>query len=101
MGGTPYFLRPGEPIEIWDFVYRLLAAAELPPIRATIHPSVAKGVASLFETDHATLCGHRAQRMNRWILRERSTSRWFELSAARLDLGYKPTTRSLIGACGG
>ena len=29
--------------------------------------------------------------MTRWIVRELTTSHWFDISAARRDLGYEPT----------
>ncbi|MEE9383395.1 MAG: NAD-dependent epimerase/dehydratase family protein [Nannocystaceae bacterium] len=90
VGGKPYFISSGEPIEIWEFVDRLLMAADLPPVRATIHPKVALSVAWLFEHAHTILGGHGDPRMTRWIVRELSTSRWFDISAARRDLGYKP-----------
>ena len=31
--------------------------------------------------------------MSRWIVRELTTSHWFDISAARRDLGYEPQVR--------
>jgi nucleoside-diphosphate-sugar epimerase len=90
VAGRAYFVTSGEPIEIWSFIDRMLAAAGHPPIRKTVRPGLALAAGFVFETVHA-LTGSRGEpRLSRWIVRELTTSHWFDITAARRDLGYAP-----------
>jgi nucleoside-diphosphate-sugar epimerase len=90
IGGKPYFISSGTPVEIWSFINRLLAAAKVAPVERTINPRVALAAAWVFEKSHALLGRDGEPRMNRWIVRELTTSRWFDIGAAKRDLGYEP-----------
>ena len=50
----------------------------------------AMAAAWVFEKLHALSGGKGEPRMSRWIVRELTTSHWFDISAARRDLGYEP-----------
>jgi nucleoside-diphosphate-sugar epimerase len=90
IGGRAYFLSSGEPVEVWTFVDRLLAVAGLPPARGRLHPRVAMTAAFVSERAHALLRRKGEPRLSPWIVRELTTSRWFDIGAARRDLGYDP-----------
>lgn len=90
VGGRAYFVSSGEPIEIWTFIDRMLAAAGHPPIRRTVSPGLALAAGFVFETVHALAGGRGEPRLSRWIVRELTTSHWFDISAARRELGYAP-----------
>ncbi len=89
--GRPYFVSSGQPVEIWEFVNHLLAAAKIPPVTKRVNPKMALAAGWVFEKTHALLGRDGEPRMNRWIVRELSTARWFDISAARRDLGYEPS----------
>jgi nucleoside-diphosphate-sugar epimerase len=90
VAGRPYFVSSGEPIEIWEFVNRLLAAADVDPIEKRVNLKVAFAAAWVMEKVHALSGADGEPRMNRWIVRELTTARWFDISAAKRDLGYEP-----------
>jgi nucleoside-diphosphate-sugar epimerase len=90
INGRPYFVSSGEPVEIWDFVDGLLDAAGVPPVRRSVSLRTALVVGWVFEKAHALSRAKGDPRMTRWIVRQLTSSRWFDIGAARRDLGYEP-----------
>lgn len=90
IAGKAYFVSSGTPVEIWSFVDQLLGAAKIPPVKKTVSPRLAMAAGWLLESVHNALGRDGEPRMSTWIVRELTTSRWFDISAARRDLGYEP-----------
>ncbi len=90
VAGKAYFIANGEPIPTWDLVDRILAAAGLPPVRRSVDPRLAYAAGWVLEAVYAVLWPHAEPPMTRFVARELATSHWFDLSAARRDLGYVP-----------
>ena len=90
VSGKAYFLNSGEPVEIWEFIDRLLAAAGAPPVEKRVSRRAALAAGWVSETVHALTGAKGDPRTSRWIVRELTTARWFDISAARRDLGYEP-----------
>ncbi len=88
--GNAYFLNSGEPVEIWEFIDRLLAAAGVAPVEKHVSLRAAMAAGWVLEVVHALTGAKGDPRMSRWIVRELTTARWFDISAARRDLGYQP-----------
>jgi len=88
--GRAYFISNGEPLGVWDLIDRILAAAGLPPVRRTL----SVGSALLAGRVCAALWGllplPGEPPLTPWLVRELTTAHWFDLSAARRDLGYEP-----------
>lgn len=91
ISGNTYFITSGEPIETWEMVNRILDAGGLPPVRRSVSPRVAYLAGWLLEVVYGLLRIRNEPRMTRFVARELSTSHWFDISAARRDLGYEPT----------
>ncbi|MGA1825518.1 MAG: NAD-dependent epimerase/dehydratase family protein [bacterium] len=91
IAGKAYFISSGQPVEIWDFVNRLLKAATIPPVTKSVPLRLALAIGWMFETLYAFFGIKSEPHMTRWVVRELATSHWFDISAARRDLGYKPT----------
>jgi len=91
VAGKAYFLSQGEPLPLWDIVNRILAAAKIPPITRTISPGLAYGIGWTLEKIYSALGLKSEPRMTRFLAKELSTAHWFDISAAKRDLGYKPT----------
>ena len=89
--GKVYFISSGQPVGIWDFVNRLLKAATISPVEKTVPFRLALAIGWMFETIYGLIGIKREPQMTRWVVRELATSHWFDISAARRDLGYKPT----------
>lgn len=91
IGGRAYFITQGEPVGTWALIDRILGAAGLPPVRRRIPVRVAHAVGWLLEVGHRVLGIDREPRLTRFLARELSTAHWFDISAARRDLGYEPS----------
>ncbi|MBI4676675.1 MAG: NAD-dependent epimerase/dehydratase family protein [Elusimicrobia bacterium] len=88
--GRAYFISNGEPMPVWELVDRILAAAGLPPLTRTIPPGAAYAAGCVLELAHRVLGLSGEPRLTRFLAEELSTSHWFDLTAARRDLGYEP-----------
>jgi nucleoside-diphosphate-sugar epimerase len=91
--GRAYFVSNGEPLPIRDLLARILAAAGLPPPARSVSPRAAWWAGLALEKAHAWLGVRGEPRMTRFLARELSTAHWFDLSAAKRDLGWEPRVR--------
>jgi len=88
--GKAYFISNGEPLAMLDLVTRILRAANLQPIIPTVPAPIAYATGCTMELMH-TLLGLRAEPLlTRFVARQLSCSHWYDISAARRDLGYQP-----------
>lgn len=90
VAGKAYFISNGEPIPLWEMVNAILAAAGLPPVTRTIPPRAAYAAGAFCEQLWKLLPLKGEPPMTRFVARELSTPHWFNISAARRDLGYVP-----------
>jgi nucleoside-diphosphate-sugar epimerase len=90
INGRPYFVSSGEPVEVWDFMNRLLNAAGFAPIQKSVSLQTALVVGWVSEKIHSLSGAEGDPLMSRWIVRSLMSARWFDISAARRDLGYEP-----------
>ncbi|MCP4701545.1 MAG: NAD-dependent epimerase/dehydratase family protein [Gammaproteobacteria bacterium] len=88
--GKAYFISSGRPIDVWEMVDRILAAADLPPLKRSISPKAAYAAGWLLETVYGLLRIKSEPRMTRWVAEQLSNAHWFDITAARRDLGYEP-----------
>jgi nucleoside-diphosphate-sugar epimerase len=89
--GRAYFLSDGDPRPLREIVNRILAAADLPPVNRSISPRAAYFVGAILEAVYAGLRIETEPTITRFVARELATSHWFDLTAARRDLGYAPS----------
>ena len=90
VAGRAYFIAQGHPLPLRDILGRILAAAGLPPVTASVPFPVAYGVGAAAEASWRLLRRGGEPPMTRFLARQLATSHWFDLSAARRDLGYEP-----------
>lgn len=90
VAGKAYFLSQGEPVPLWELVDRILEAHGLPPVRRSISPRAAVLAGTVCETLFRTLHLPGEPPMTRFLAHQLSTAHWFDISAARRDLGYTP-----------
>lgn len=88
--GRAYFISNGEPRPLWDIVNAILAAADLPPVTRAAPRSLARAAAGCMEALYAALRLSGEPPLTRFLVEELTTAHWFDLSAARRDLGYAP-----------
>jgi nucleoside-diphosphate-sugar epimerase len=90
VGGRAYFISSGRPIGVWTMIDRLLAAAGLPPVEGRVSPRRARLAGAVLETLFHLLRIRQEPPLTRWVALELSTAHWFDIGAARRDLGYEP-----------
>lgn len=88
--GRAYFISNGEPANLWDLIDRMLAVAGLPSVRRSVPRGVAVTLGALIEGVHAGLRLPGEPRLTRFLAEELATSHWFDIGAARRELGYAP-----------
>lgn len=90
IAGKAYFITNGEPLPLWEMVDRILAAGGLPPVEQSIPPWLAYAAGALCERLWGLFRLAGEPPMTRFVARELATAHWFDISAARRDLGYEP-----------
>lgn len=97
LSGRVYFISQDEPIPVWEMVDRILEAGGKSPVQGSVPYPAAWIVGSVLETIYRVFRLKGEPRMTRFVARELSTSHWFDISAAKRDLGYSPTVSTEEG----
>ena len=94
--GKAYFITNGKPVLLWDFLDLILQASGLEPLKkrvpvwaATIIAHMAESFQRLSANDQGTLTP--------FIVRELTSSHWFDISKARKLLNYNPVVSNIEG----
>lgn len=90
IAGKAYFITNDEPVPLWNMVDRILAAGGLPPVKGEISPGLARLIGTGCEKVWSLLHLAGEPPMTRFVADELSTAHWFDISAAKRDLGYHP-----------
>jgi len=90
VAGKAYFITQGEPLEGPTFINDLLDAAGLPPVTRTVPAPLARSAAALAEAIWNTFKLQSEPPVTRFLVSQLSTAHWYDISAARRDLGYDP-----------
>lgn len=95
--GKAYFISNGEPTELWTLVGEMLKAVGAPPPTRAVSPQMAHVVGAVLEALYTILPLKGEPRMTRFMAEELTTHHWFNLTAARRDLGYEPRVKTMEG----
>jgi 2-alkyl-3-oxoalkanoate reductase len=88
--GKAYFISQGDLVNCWQWIDEILALAELPPVQKSISRPAALRAGAAFEFVYRMLQLQSEPPMSRFLAAQLSTSHWFDISAARKELGYHP-----------
>ncbi|MDB4473718.1 NAD-dependent epimerase/dehydratase family protein [Opitutaceae bacterium] len=88
--GRAFFITNDEPVNLWDWVNELLVALDEPPLTKSISLKAC-------ETMWKILPLNGEPPMTRFIAAELAKDHWFDLTAAKRDLGYQPTISMSAG----
>jgi nucleoside-diphosphate-sugar epimerase len=95
--GRVYFISQGEPIPAWDMIDAILKAAGLEPVKGQVSHRLAWTAGLVFEKLFAWLRLPGEPPMTRFVADALAKSHWFDISAARRDLGYAPAVSTAEG----
>lgn len=88
--GKAYFITQGEPMAVGELIDRIVVSAGLEPVKEHIPAKVAYGVGWMMEKVYGLLKKEEEPLMTRFLAKQLSTDHYFDISAAREDLGYEP-----------
>lgn len=90
LSGKCYFISQDDPILLWQMINHILEAGGKAPLTKTISPALARVAGALCELVYKAFPTEKEPPMTRFVARELSTSHWFDIGAAKRDLGYRP-----------
>lgn len=88
--GKVYFITQGEPMPQRELINGILKAGGLPPCEKSISPAAAYAVGAALELIWRLLGRRDEPMLTRFLARQLATAHWFDIAAARRDLGYVP-----------
>lgn len=97
LSGKIYFISQDEPVPAWDMVNAMLKAAGCSPVKKSVPFRVAWLAGALLEFIYTTLRLPGEPYITRFMAEAVSQSHWFNISAAKQDLGYKPKLTTAQG----
>ena len=90
LSGRIYFISQDQPIPMYEMLNGILAAAGLPPVTKTLPAGVVWCVGAVLEAGYKALGITAEPPMTRFVAKELATAHWFDIRAAKKDLGYRP-----------
>lgn len=90
VAGRAYFITNGEPVVLWDWINGLLHELGMPRVTKRISLRMATAIGATCEALWRLFPLKDEPPMTRFIAQELATDHWFNISAARRDLGYTP-----------
>lgn len=90
IAGKSYFITQGEPVPQDVMINALLKAAGFPPETRRLPLGAAKLLGAMLESIYKLLRIQTEPPLTRFVVEQLSTSHWFDIGAARSDLGYAP-----------
>ena len=88
VGGKTYFISNDEPVTQGEIIGGLLKAAGLDVDIQAISPGIAIAAGTLLETGWKLFGIKSEPPLTRWSAEHLSTAHWYDISAAKRDLGY-------------
>jgi len=95
--GRAFFITNGEPVLLWAWINGLLSTLGELPVTKKISLSAAHTLGALCEAAWKILPVDSEPPMTRFIAAELAKDHWFDLTAARRDLGYEPKVSMTAG----
>jgi nucleoside-diphosphate-sugar epimerase len=97
LAGHAYFIANDEPMPLWKLIAGILEAHGAPPVGPPVPLELVLVISSILEAVHRTFHLPGEPLMTRWAAHELGTAHWFDLSAAKRDLGYVPLISTAEG----
>lgn len=90
LSGRVYFITQGEPIPMFDMINGILKAGGRPPVTKTLPLSLVWFIGAVLEFMYTLFRLPGEPKMTRFVANELGKIHWFDIRAAKNDLGYEP-----------
>jgi len=90
VSGKVYFVTDGSPVNLWDWIRDFLSRSGLPPPRGRVPLGLATASGKTLEAVYRFLGISSEPPLTAFAASQLGTSHYFDISAARRDLGYNP-----------
>jgi nucleoside-diphosphate-sugar epimerase len=97
LSGNIYFISQGEPIPAWEMINAILKAAGLGPVKGSMPYRLVWLIGLVLELCYRTLKLPGEPQMTRFLADAVAYSHWFDITAAKNDLGYYPKVSTAAG----
>ena len=97
LSGQVYFISQGEPVKAWDMIDEILKAAGLEPVKGTVPYPLAWFAGAICEGIWSSLRLAGEPPMTRFVANALARSHWFDISAAKRDIGFTPSVSTADG----
>ncbi len=97
LSGRVYFISQGEPVPAWDMIDAILKAAGRGPVKGRISHRSAWLVGWACEKVYSGLRLAGEPPLTRFVADALARTHWFDIGAARRDLGYTPAVSTTEG----
>ncbi|MCK5844121.1 MAG: NAD-dependent epimerase/dehydratase family protein [Victivallales bacterium] len=91
LSGGIYFISDGSPVNLWEWIADFIKKMSLPEIPGSISFRQAYALGAAFECAYNAFGIKKEPPMTRFVAAELAHSHYFNISAARRDLGYAPS----------
>ena len=88
--GKAYFITNGQPVNCWNWINEILNLAGVPPVAKSISYRTAYAAGAVLEGIWQLSGRTDEPRLTRFLAAQLATSHYFNIAAARRDLGYEP-----------
>lgn len=95
--GRAYFISQGEPVVLWEWINQLLERLGIPQVEKQISLSAAYRLGAVMEGAWKLLRLPNEPPMTRFVATELAKDHYFDISAARENLGYFPSVSTEQG----
>lgn len=88
--GKAYFISNGEPRPLAQIINALLAAADVPPVRASVPYPLAYAIGAVSELAWRLLPLAGEPPLTRFLAEQLATEHWYDITPAACDFGWRP-----------
>jgi nucleoside-diphosphate-sugar epimerase len=95
--GRAYFISQGEPVRLWAWLNEILTAVGAPAVDRSISVKTAYRIGAVLEFVYRLVGASSEPRLTRFLATQLADSHYFNIGAARRDLGYEPRVSTSEG----